>query len=79
MLEYYGRAWLFYLTLFATLVQNSEATSQDWVKTARTFLIDAYQYPFAPEMEFDAEAIASVMQEMHVNTVRMATMGKYAT
>jgi len=33
----------------------------------------------APEMEFDAEALAQTMEAMNVNTVRMATMGKYAT
>ena len=55
------------------------ASGHEWLETARIFLIDAYQYPFAPVLEFDAEAIASVMEEMHVNTVRMSTMGKYAT
>jgi Hypothetical glycosyl hydrolase 6 len=33
----------------------------------------------APKMEFDAEALAETMKAMNVNTVRMATMGKYAT
>ncbi len=50
----------------------------DWLPTARTFLIDAYQYPFTPRLEFDAEAIAAAMEQMHVNTVRMATMGRFA-
>ena len=57
----------------------ADARSYDWIETASTVLVDAYQYPFAPELEFDAEAIAAVMQSMHVNTVRMSTMGKYAT
>ena len=51
----------------------------DWLQTARVFLIDAYYPPMAPEMEFDAEALAETMEAMNVNTVRMATMGKYAT
>ena len=51
----------------------------DWLQTARVFLIDAYYPPMAPEMEFDAEALAATMEAMNVNTVRMATMGKYAT
>jgi hypothetical protein len=50
-----------------------------WIQTARVFLVDAYQYPFAPELEFDAEAIAAAMDDMHVNTIRISTMGKYAT
>ena len=74
-----SNALLIVNVLLCSLSQNVGAGSYDWIETARTFLIDAYQYPFAPEMEFDAEAIASVMQEMHVNTVRMSTMGKYAT
>ena len=51
----------------------------DWLQTARVFLIDAYYPPMAPEMEFGAEALADTMATMNVNTVRMATMGKYAT
>jgi hypothetical protein len=50
-----------------------------WLNTARIFLIDAYQPPFAPKLEFDAEKLAQTMQEMHANVVRMSTMGKYAT
>ena len=50
-----------------------------WLSTARVFLIDAYQPPFAPKLEFDAEKLAQTMQDMHVNVVRMSTMGKYAT
>ncbi len=42
------------------------------------FLIDAYQPPFAPELEYDAEALARTMAEMNANVVRIATMGKYA-
>ena len=51
----------------------------DWLQTARVFLIDAYYPPMAPEMEFDAQVLAETMEAMNVNTVRMATMGKYAT
>jgi hypothetical protein len=51
----------------------------DWIQTARVFLMDAYQPPFAPELEYDAEALAEVMDEMNVNVVRFPTMGKYAT
>jgi putative glycosyl hydrolase-like family 6 (GHL6) protein/glycosyl hydrolase family 42 (putative beta-galactosidase) len=51
----------------------------EWLNSARVFLIDAYQPPFAPKLEFDAEKLARTMVEMHVNVVRMSTMGKYAT
>src|SRR6266705_2182515 len=51
----------------------------DWLNTARIFMIDAYYPPFAPTLEFDAEKLAQTMQDMHVNVVRMSTMGKYAT
>ncbi|MBL7188679.1 MAG: hypothetical protein ISS70_20330 [Phycisphaerae bacterium] len=75
-------------SLFAVLlvavslrVQASDGSPEvpDWLQTARVFLIDAYYPPMAPEMEFDAQALAETMEAMNVNTVRMATMGKYAT
>jgi hypothetical protein len=56
-----------------------QATDLSWTQTSRVFLIDGYAYPLAPELEFDAEAIARTMQEMHANVVRFATMGKYCT
>lgn len=63
----------------ATAVSAARAADSDWIRTARIFLIDAYQPPFAPELEFDAEALAETMVAMHANTVRIGTMGKYAT
>jgi hypothetical protein len=75
--------FLFAVLLFAVSLngQTLEGLSDvpDWLQTARVFLIDAYYPPMAPEMEFDAEALAETMKAMNVNTVRMATMGKYAT
>jgi hypothetical protein len=55
------------------------AAAPDWMRTARVALFDAYQYPFAPKLEFDAEAVAKAMAEMHVNTIRFPSIGKYAT
>ena len=57
----------------------TSAADLNWIRTARVFLIDAYQPPFAPKLEYDAEALARTMVEMHANTVRISTMGKYAT
>lgn len=48
------------------------------MQTARVFLIDAYEPPFEPHLEFDAKALAGTMARMNANTVRIATMGKYA-
>jgi hypothetical protein len=69
------------LLALATTVATTAARADDasWIRTARVFLIDAYQPPFAPKLEFDAEALAKTMVEMHANTVRIGTMGKYAT
>jgi hypothetical protein len=69
------------LFVFSPRGQASDDLTEvpDWLQTARVFLIDAYYPPMAPEMEFDAEALAATMAQMNVNTVRMATMGKYAT
>jgi hypothetical protein len=54
------------------------AADFDWMQTARVFLIDAYEPPFAERLEYDAKALAKTMAQMNVNTVRIATMGKYA-
>ena len=54
------------------------AADADWLRTARVFLIDAYEPPFAVKLEFDAEALAETMARMNANTVRIATMAKYA-
>jgi putative glycosyl hydrolase-like family 6 (GHL6) protein/glycosyl hydrolase family 42 (putative beta-galactosidase) len=70
---------LSFLFLFLLSCSFSAFAQYGWLNTARVFLIDAYQPPFAPKLEFDAEKIARTMQEMHVNVVRMSTMGKYAT
>lgn len=60
-------------------LSNSQSQAPEWLQTARVFLIDAYYPPMAPELEFDAETLAETMVQMRVNTVRIATMGKYAT
>ena len=51
----------------------------DWIQTGRVFLMDAYQVPFAPVLEFDADKLAETMVEMNANIIRLGTMGKYAT
>jgi hypothetical protein len=64
----------------AEQIENNQKSKEfDWIKTARVFLLDAYQPPFAPKLEYDAELLANTMKEMHANVVRLATMGKYAT
>ena len=65
--------------LFILLTTGAAGAPPDWMRTARVALFDAYQYPFAPRLEFDAEAIAKAMADMHVNTIRFASIGKYAT
>lgn len=67
------------LTVIAASKPVAEAADLMWLQTSRVFLIDAYQYPFAPKLEFDAEEIAQTMADMHANVVRMSTMGKYCT
>src|SRR3982751_6105293 len=64
---------------FTKLATPAFGQHYDWLNTARIFLVDAYYPPFAPKLEFDAEKLAQTMQDMHVNVVRMSTMGKYAT
>jgi hypothetical protein len=50
-----------------------------WLQSARVFLVDAYAFPFTPDLEFDAEALAVTMADVKASVVRFATMGKYAT
>lgn len=80
------------ITLYIILFMLSQSSSHaqqirvfekgdrfDWIQTARIFLLDAYQPPFAPELEYDAEILAETMIKMNANLVRPGTMGKYAT
>jgi hypothetical protein len=70
--------WL-HICLCAAALPATFAANLNWIQTARVFLIDAYQPPFASKLEYDAEALARTMVEMRANTVRISTMGKYAT
>jgi hypothetical protein len=63
----------------AVTLDAARAEDLTWIQTARVFLVDAYQPPFAPHLEYDANALAKTMAEMHANTIRIGTMGKYAT
>jgi len=66
------------ICLFLLVFPGAFAADLDWIQAARVFLIDAYQPPLAPKLEYDAEALARTMVKMDANTVRIATMGKYA-
>lgn len=66
-------------TVLACSLTLHAAAPPEWMRTARVFLFDAYQYPFAPKLEFDAEAVVQTMVDMRVNTVRFPVIGKYAT
>ncbi len=65
--------------LFAAALVSAQAGDLTWIRTARVFLIDAYEPPFAPELEYDPQALVQTMLDMHANTIRFPTMGKYAT
>ncbi len=62
--------------LCTVLLFPAVAAEFDWLQTARVFLIDAYEPPFATRLEYDAKALAETMVRMNANTVRIATMGK---
>jgi hypothetical protein len=78
MISMIKRFFLFFLFL-CSIYSYNQAQNPDWLQTARVFLLDAYQPPFAPELEYDAEAVAETMVDMHANILRLGTMGKYAT
>jgi len=69
----------FRITILIFITFNGYTQTPDWIQTARIFLLDAYQPPFKPELEFDAEKIAQTMEDMHANIARISTMGTYAT
>ena len=60
------------------LIQD-KGDKYSWIQTARVFLLDAYQPPFAPKLEYDAHALVNAMVDMNANVLRFGTMGKYAT
>jgi hypothetical protein len=60
------------------LAAPARAAGPDWLDTARVFLIDDYEPPFAGHLEFDANALADTMVRMNANTVRISVIGKFA-
>lgn len=80
------RRWRLCLSIVAAvlilaLAHNVGRAAEDdrfeWLRHARVFILDAYTYPLFPRIEFDAEKFAAAMEDMHVNTVRVATSGNY--
>ncbi len=69
----------FRITALILITFDGYPQAPDWIQTARIFLLDAYQPPFKPELEFDAEKVAQTMEDMHANVARVSTMGTYAT
>ena len=49
----------------------------EWLRNARIFILDAFAYPLAPKIEFDADKLAATMADMHADTLRVATSGNY--
>ena len=58
-----------------TSAQLVQATKYEWIKHARIFIIDGYNYPLWPKIEYDAGKLAETMVDMHANVVRIATSG----
>src|SRR5437868_14506031 len=71
--------FIVFLVATATIAtaQPAQATSYDWIKNARIFIIDGYAYPLSPRIEFDAVKLAETMVDMHANVVRIATSGNF--
>lgn len=67
------------ITRAQTLNIFNKDTRDGWLQSSRVFLLDAYQPPFAPELEYDVESWVETMIDMNVNVLRFPTMGKYAT
>lgn len=80
-----GRTLLVFLLTFSGQVYSqsvqiiNKSDKFDWIQTARVFLLDAYQPPFAPKLEYNAKSFAQTMVDMNANVLRFGTMGKYST
>lgn len=70
--------WLCLASWAGLTTRAAPPASADWIQTSRAFLVDAYQPPMVPKLEYDAKALIKTMVAMHANTVRIGTMGKYA-
>ena len=72
-----------FLTIETAVAQTKGKLNGDdnfsWLQTARVFLLDAYQPPFAPELEYNPKDWIETMEDMNANLLRFPTMGKYAT
>jgi hypothetical protein len=62
-----------------SIAQSAQVTSYDWIKNARIFIIDGYDYPLSPKIEFDAVKLAVTMIDMHANVVRIAASGNHGS
>lgn len=63
---------------FAEAARPEGAAGYDWMQSARVFLIDDYEPPFAGRLEYDAKALADTMVRMNANAVRISVIGKRA-
>jgi hypothetical protein len=68
---------VFAVGVTTTIAQSTQGTNFDWIKNARTFIIDGYDYPLSPKIEFDAVKLAETMVDMDANVVRIATSGNH--
>jgi hypothetical protein len=55
--------------------QLTRETGYEWLKDARIFIVDGYNYPLCPGLEFNADSLAGTMADMHANVLRIATSG----
>jgi len=60
------------------IISGSSKTPGDWLRRARVFRLDGYQFPLDPNIEYDAAHVVKVMEEMGLNVCRIASMGKYS-
>lgn len=67
--------FLFMLPVASIVAGEADPTNFDWLSSSRIFILDAYTYPFYPNIEFDAEKLAETMVDMHADTLRVATSG----
>src|SRR5665647_1148619 len=73
-------SFIFILTIVVATTAHAygqpiKETNYDWLKHARIFIIDGYNYPICPKLELNAEKLAETMVDMHANVLRVATSG----
>ena len=58
--------------------KNREKKIYSWFETARFLMLDSYNPPFYPELDFEIDCFIKMMKHSNANTVRVPAVGFFA-